>query len=50
MAILLGGLVSGIVVVAKMVQKEYQAFQALPYGPFLVISTAALLYLSNMYK
>jgi leader peptidase (prepilin peptidase)/N-methyltransferase len=47
LAIIIGGVVSGIVVVMGMIQKKYQAFQALPYGPFLVISAAALLYISS---
>jgi leader peptidase (prepilin peptidase)/N-methyltransferase len=50
LAILLGGLVSGIVVVVNMIQKKYQAFQALPYGPFLAISAAALLFISSIIK
>ena len=47
LAILLGGVISGIVLVANMVRKDYQAFQALPYGPFLAISAAALLLISS---
>jgi leader peptidase (prepilin peptidase)/N-methyltransferase len=47
LAIFLGGVVSGIVVVVNMVRKKYQAFQALPYGPFLAISAAALLFISS---
>ena len=48
LAILIGGLVSGIVMVVNLIQKNYQAFQALPYGPCLVISAAALLYISSL--
>jgi prepilin signal peptidase PulO-like enzyme (type II secretory pathway) len=48
LAILLGGVVSGLILVIRMVQRRYQAFQALPYGPFLVLSAAALLYISSL--
>ena len=47
LAILMGGVVSGIVVVVNVSRKKYQEFQALPYGPFLVISAAALLFISS---
>ena len=47
MAVLLGGVVSGVFLVVQLFRKEYQAYQALPYGPFLVISVFILLYLSQ---
>ena len=47
LAILIGGLISGIVLVVNMIRKEYKAFQALPYGPFLALSAAALLFISS---
>lgn len=47
MAVLLGGLVSGLFLVIQLLRKEYQAYQALPYGPFLAVSVFLLLYLSQ---
>jgi leader peptidase (prepilin peptidase)/N-methyltransferase len=47
LAILLGGVVSGIFLTVQLFRKKYQAFQALPYGPFLVISVVLLLYFSH---
>lgn len=47
LAILLGGIISGLYLVFQMFKKKYQAFQALPYGPFLVISVLTLLYFSR---
>lgn len=46
-AIILGGLVSGLFLVGQILRKKYQAFQALPYGPFLVSSVILLLYFSQ---
>ncbi|MEE8355787.1 MAG: A24 family peptidase, partial [Anaerolineales bacterium] len=48
LAILIGGIVSGIFLLMQKLQKKYNAFQALPYGPFLVLSTIALLYISSL--
>jgi len=48
LAILLGGVVSGIFLLLQLLQKKYSAFQALPYGPFLVLSTIALFYISSL--
>lgn len=48
LAVLLGGVVSGAFLLIQMVRKEYQAYQALPYGPFLVISVYILLYISRI--
>jgi leader peptidase (prepilin peptidase)/N-methyltransferase len=47
LAVLLGGIISGIFLVFQLIRREYQAFQALPYGPFLVISLFVLLYISD---
>jgi leader peptidase (prepilin peptidase)/N-methyltransferase len=43
-AILLGGAVSVIVILYSLLARRYQAFQAIPYGPFLAL--AALLVLA----
>ena len=47
LAVLLGGFVSGIFLVVQLIRKEYQAYQALPYGPFLAVSVFLLLYISE---
>jgi len=46
-AIILGGVISGIFLIVQMIRKKYEAYQALPYGPFLVISVVLLLYFSQ---
>lgn len=43
-AILLGGAGSVIVLVYTLLTKRYQAFQAIPYGPFLVLATVIVLF------
>jgi len=48
LAIILGGIVSGIYLLVQSLRKKYQAFQALPYGPFLVLSAVALFYISQI--
>jgi leader peptidase (prepilin peptidase)/N-methyltransferase len=50
LAVLLGGIVSGIFLIVQLVQKKYQAFQALPYGPFLVASVFLLFYISQFVR
>lgn len=45
-AILLGGLVSGVYLGLRFLGGKYTAFEALPYGPFLVLSTIYLLYIA----
>lgn len=46
-AVLIGGLVSLIYIVVMVITRKYQAFAALPYGPFLVIGAVALIYFSD---
>ena len=48
LAIILGGIVSGIFLVIQFIRKRYKALQALPYGPFLVLSTIILLVISDL--
>ena len=43
-AILAGGLVSAAILVRMMLRKNYQAFTALPYAPFLILAGAILLF------
>lgn len=45
-AILMGGLVSALYLGLRLVTKRYQAFEALPYGPFLALSALYLLYVA----
>lgn len=45
LTVLIGGCVSGVYLMVQKLRKRYQAFQALPYGPFLVISVLVLLFL-----
>ncbi len=49
LAIFLGGIVSGFFMLIQIRRKKYQAFQALPYGPFIVISAIFLFILANYY-
>jgi prepilin signal peptidase PulO-like enzyme (type II secretory pathway) len=48
LAVLLGGIVSGGFLLVRVIQKKYQAYQALPYGPFLIMSTVVLFYISKV--
>ena len=52
LTILLAGIISFIYLVFRLVTRRYEAFMAIPYGPFLVSSTVILLYfidaLSNL--
>jgi leader peptidase (prepilin peptidase)/N-methyltransferase len=48
LAILIGGVVSGVFLILQVIQKKYRAYQALPYGPFLVLSAVTLLYISSL--
>jgi len=50
LAIIIGGLISGIFLLYQLFRKKYEAFQALPYGPFLVISVVLLLYYSQFVR
>jgi leader peptidase (prepilin peptidase)/N-methyltransferase len=44
LAILLGGLASGIYLLVLVILKRYRLFSAIPYAPFLVLGTIILLY------
>lgn len=48
LAVILGGIVSGAFLIFQLIRKEYQAFQALPYGPFLAVSTLIMFYLAQL--
>lgn len=47
-AILLGGLFSLFYLLVKLISRKYQAFAAIPYGPFLVISALFLLFFRDV--
>jgi leader peptidase (prepilin peptidase) / N-methyltransferase len=47
LAILLGGLASLVYLVVMLLTGRYRSFMAIPYGPFLVISTIILLFFST---
>ena len=42
--ILAGGLVSLLVVLIMLIRRQYKAFYAIPYGPFLILSILVLLF------
>ncbi|BAJ63486.1 hypothetical membrane protein [Anaerolinea thermophila UNI-1] len=46
LAILAGGIVSGLIMFSMIIRKNYQAFTAIPYGPYLIFATLYLLFLS----
>jgi len=45
-AILTGGIFSGFFILYFILRKKYNAFTPIPYAPFLIISTIALIFLS----
>lgn len=45
-AILLGGLLSGLYILVSLALKRYQAFTAIPYAPFLILSAVVLIYMA----
>jgi leader peptidase (prepilin peptidase)/N-methyltransferase len=47
-AVLIGGIVSLIYIVVKLITRKYEAFMALPYGPFLVLGAVLLIYFRNL--
>ena len=47
-AVLIGGLVSLIYIIIKLISRKYQAFMALPYGPFLVLGAVILIYFRDL--
>ena len=47
-SILIAGLVSLIYIAIKLISGQYQAFMALPYGPFLVIGAVFLIYFRDL--
>ncbi|MCK5316124.1 MAG: prepilin peptidase [Anaerolineales bacterium] len=50
LTILLAGVVSFIYLLFQLISRRYQAFMAIPYGPFLVASAVILLYFIDTFK
>lgn len=44
LAIILGGIVSMVFIMVTLIRKNYQAFMAIPYGPFIIIGGIVALY------
>lgn len=44
-AIFLAGIVSGIILIGRLITRTYQAFEPIPYAPFLLIAAAVMVYL-----
>lgn len=42
--ILAGGLISLLIVVVMLIRRQYKAFSAIPYGPFMILSILVLLF------
>jgi leader peptidase (prepilin peptidase) / N-methyltransferase len=47
-AVLVGGLVSLLYILFMLITRRYQAFAALPYGPFLIFGAVVLVYFQNL--
>lgn len=47
LAILMGGIFSALYMVVLKIKKKYELFTAIPYAPFMIISTLILLYIST---
>lgn len=45
LAIILGGLGSGVYLLTRLITRSYRAYDALPYGPFLIASVIYFLYI-----
>lgn len=45
-AIVLGGIISAAFIFFAVIKKQYQAFQAIPYGPFIVLGGIIALYMA----
>jgi leader peptidase (prepilin peptidase)/N-methyltransferase len=43
--VIIGGILSGLFLLVKSIQKEHKAFTALPYAPFLVIATLIVFFI-----
>jgi leader peptidase (prepilin peptidase)/N-methyltransferase len=45
LALILGGLVSGLITLGTWLVKRYQPLRAIPYAPFLILATVIMIYL-----
>ncbi len=48
LAVFIAGIVSLVFIVVKLISRQYHAFMALPYGPFLVLGAVALIYFRDV--
>jgi leader peptidase (prepilin peptidase)/N-methyltransferase len=48
LSVLIGGLVSLIYIIIKLITGKYHAFMALPYGPFLVLGAVIIIYFRDL--
>jgi leader peptidase (prepilin peptidase) / N-methyltransferase len=47
-AVLIGGVVSLVYILIKLITRKYHAFMALPYGPFLITGAIVLIYFRDL--
>jgi prepilin signal peptidase PulO-like enzyme (type II secretory pathway) len=47
-AVLIGGIVSLVYLLIKLITRKYHAFMALPYGPFLITGAIVLIYFRDL--
>ncbi len=47
-AVVIAGIVSLVFIIIKLAMRKYQAFMAIPYGPFLVLGAVALIYFRDI--
>lgn len=47
-AVLIGGAVSLVYIIVKLITRRYQALMALPYGPFLVLGAVLFIYFRDL--
>jgi leader peptidase (prepilin peptidase)/N-methyltransferase len=47
-AVFIAGIISLAYIILKLITRKYQAFMALPYGPFLVLGAVLLIYFRDL--
>ncbi len=47
-AVVIAGIVSLVFIIVNLAMRKYQAFMAIPYGPFLVLGAVALIYFRDL--
>ncbi len=48
LAVFIAGFVSLLYIIIKLINRQYHAFMAVPYGPFLVLGAVALIYFRDL--